>query len=180
MRARTAQHHWNCALPLNFDTNRAKFSNRDENGVSRTNAHGTSGLFTPAERLSSALSLDQPAPGHAVFRLPIKGGGRKTKTMIAALALVLLAASPTLAASSHAKHVREGRDAYVPAIYLRSAVRLHRRRRHEPRMADSRVLVGVPIGAQALLPSTSGLLARRAVGSPARWLYALASARSHD
>jgi hypothetical protein len=37
------------------------------------------------------------------------------KTVIAALALVLVAAGPTFAASSHAEHFREGRSgAYVP------------------------------------------------------------------
>jgi hypothetical protein len=37
------------------------------------------------------------------------------KRVITALALVLLASGPTFAASSHAKHVQEGRaSAYVP------------------------------------------------------------------
>jgi hypothetical protein len=37
------------------------------------------------------------------------------KTVIAALALVLIAAGPTFAASSHARHLYEGRSsAYVP------------------------------------------------------------------
>jgi hypothetical protein len=37
------------------------------------------------------------------------------KTVIAALALVLLAAGPTFAAGSHARHLYEGRSgAYVP------------------------------------------------------------------
>lgn len=37
------------------------------------------------------------------------------KTMITALTLVLLAATPTLAANSHAKRLREGRaSAYLP------------------------------------------------------------------
>ena len=36
------------------------------------------------------------------------------KTMIAALALVLLASGPTFAASSHTRHLRQGRDFYVP------------------------------------------------------------------
>ena len=36
------------------------------------------------------------------------------KTMIAALALVLLAAGPTFAAGSHTRHHEERRDFYVP------------------------------------------------------------------
>jgi hypothetical protein len=36
------------------------------------------------------------------------------KTIIATLALVLLTAGPTFAASSHTRHLQEGRDFYVP------------------------------------------------------------------
>jgi hypothetical protein len=56
------------------------------------------------------------------------------KTLITALALVLLAAGPPFAASSHTRHVRDGRpDARAPRSTYAPQSGYYEGRRHEPR-----------------------------------------------